>query len=132
MMEANHVLSIKVPATHTDLFQPLDISVNKPAKAFISGKYQQWYADRVADQLTRGIIAQNVKVDIRLSVVKPLHAQWIVDLYYHMQKRSSKEMIRKGFKAALVREAFDQAEALTQVAENPFLDVELDIVDDDV
>ena len=41
-------------------------------------------------------------------------------------------MIRKGFKAALVREAFDQAEALTQVAENPFLDVELDIVDDDV
>ena len=83
-------------------------------------------------QLTRGIIAQNVKVDIRLSVVKPLHAQWIVDLYYHMQKRSSKEMIRKGFKAALVREAFDQAEALTQVAENPFLDVELDIVDDDV
>ena len=35
---------------------------------------------------------------------------------------------------AFVREAFDQAEAeaLTQVAENPFLDIELDIVDDDV
>ena len=43
-----------------------------------------------------------------------------------------KEMIRKGFKAALVREAFDQVEAHTQVAENPFLDIELDIVDEDV
>ena len=39
---------------------------------------------------------------------------------------------QKGVKAALVGEAFDQTEALTQVAENPFLDIELDIVVDDV
>ena len=80
--------------------------------------------------MTRGVIAQNVKVDIRLSVVKPLHAQWIVDLYHHMQRNSSKNMVRKGFEAALVREALDHAEALVQVAKNPFLDIDLEVVDD--
>ena len=30
-----------VPNNHTNLFQPLDISVNKSAKSFISDKYQE-------------------------------------------------------------------------------------------
>ena len=48
-----HCLSKKVPENHSNLFQPLDLTVNTPAKSFISNKYQDWYADRVSEQLNR-------------------------------------------------------------------------------
>ena len=42
LLEENHCLSVKAPANHTDLFQPLDLTVNKLVKTFVSNKYQQW------------------------------------------------------------------------------------------
>ena len=78
LLEENHCLSVKVPANHTDLFQPLDLTVNKPAKACVSNKYQQWYADKVLKQLSQGVTPHDVKVDVKLSIVKPLHAEWVV------------------------------------------------------
>ena len=73
------------------------ITVNQPAKSFVSNKYQNWYADRVSDQLNRGVAPHDVKVDVKLSTVKPLHAQWVVDFYNNMQLASSKSIIKKGF-----------------------------------
>ena len=35
------------------------------------------YSDQVRTQLDRGIKIEEVKVDMRLSVVKPLSAKWI-------------------------------------------------------
>ena len=37
----------------TNKFQPLDITVNKPAKSFIKGKYNIWYTEQVAKQLKK-------------------------------------------------------------------------------
>ena len=39
-----------VQNNYTNLFQPLDISVNKGAKSFLSNKYQDWYASQVSKQ----------------------------------------------------------------------------------
>ena len=40
-----------MPANKTDCLQPLDISVNKPAKTFLKGKLEEWYATEIAKQL---------------------------------------------------------------------------------
>ena len=40
-----------MPANTTDCLQPLDISVNKPAKTFLKGKFEEWYATEIAKQL---------------------------------------------------------------------------------
>ena len=44
-LETNHCYQKKVPNNHTDLCQPLDLRVNRPEKANLSNKYQDWYAD---------------------------------------------------------------------------------------
>ena len=65
LLQKNDIVAIHVPNNHTNLFQPLDISVNKGAKCYLSSKYQDWYLENVLEQLNRGVNAHDVKVGIR-------------------------------------------------------------------
>ena len=57
-------------ANCTDCLQPLDLSINKPAKNFLQNKFQEWYSKQVATRLSDG--KQEIQpVDLRLSVIKP-------------------------------------------------------------
>ena len=47
LLKKNGIIAIHVPNNHTNLFQPLDISVNESAKCFIADKYQDWYTEKV-------------------------------------------------------------------------------------
>ena len=40
-----------VPHNLTNKFQPLDLTVNKAAKAFIQNQYNDWFSDQVTRQL---------------------------------------------------------------------------------
>ena len=46
----------------TKKFQPLDLSVNKAAKAFIQNRYNDWFSDQVAQHLKRDNDPTNIKV----------------------------------------------------------------------
>ena len=70
----NNCELIIVPHNLTNKFQPLDISINQSAKKFISNKFNAWYADRVSKQLPNGVAPRDVKVSLKLSDLKPLHA----------------------------------------------------------
>ena len=70
-----------IPHNLTNKFQPLDISVKKAGKSFISDKYNSWLANEVSKQLRAQKAAADVKVSLKLSVIRSLHAKWIVDLY---------------------------------------------------
>ena len=126
LLEENSILSVKVPANHTNLFQPLDLTVNKSSKAYHSEKYQSWYADHVSEQIRRGISPHDVKVDIRLFVLKPLHARWIIDFFEHMSNQEGRRIVVNGFKKAGICEAFEQARQLKDLAENPFLEIDIE------
>ena len=67
-------------------FQPLDVSVNKPTKTFISNKYTSWFEKQVSAQLALATESSKVKVAPKLSYIKPLHGQWNVDLSNHMRE----------------------------------------------
>ena len=51
LLEDHNVHSVRLPANCTDRLQPMDKSVNKAAKDFIRQKFNEWYSEKVAEQL---------------------------------------------------------------------------------
>ena len=46
-LEELNVRLVMVPKNMTDHLQPLDISVNKPAKNYMKRRYAEWYTEQV-------------------------------------------------------------------------------------
>ena len=107
-----------VPHNLTNKFQPLDITVNKPAKSFISNKYNEWFSKQVSQQLEKGIQPADVKVSLGLIELKVMHAKWILELYNHLCHQN--EIILNGFKAASITEEVEPANTVLERIENPF------------
>ena len=99
----NDCVYVFVPNNHTNEFQPLDLTVNGPAKVFLSGKFQEWYAKEITKQIEGGTCVYSVKVNINLSIMKPLHAQWVIGLYDFL--RNKPDVVRKGFELTGITDA---------------------------
>ncbi len=61
---------------------------------------------------------EDIEVDLRLTVIKPLHAQWIVDVYNYFSTADGKEITVKGWKKAGITGLFDGTAKLPP--EDPF------------
>ena len=96
LLDANNIDIVLIPANCTDRLQPLDLSVNKTAKEFLRKCFQKWYALQVCSQL-EGKTSKE-PVDLRLSVMKPLGAKWLIELYDYMKGKP--DIIKNGFKEA--------------------------------
>ena len=123
MSMSNNCEVVIVPQNLTNKFQPLDLSVNKAAKAFISEKYNTWMTNEISRQIKRGIAPPDVKVSFNLSVIRLLHAKWIVDLHHYL--KAEKAIILSGFRAAGISEAIENAKSITEKVENPFKDLQI-------
>ena len=95
LIEANHCVNVYVPANLTHVFQVLDLTINGVAKSFLNRKFSEWYAEQVTQQMAKGIDVYDVKVDTKLTVMKPVHEKWLVGLYDHLG--NSRNLILKGF-----------------------------------
>lgn len=91
----NNILFVHVPANCTDRLQPLDLSINKPAKEFLRMKFHNWYGQQICNQLEN---KTEEPVDMRISILKPVSAQWLVELYEYF--KSNPKFIINGFRAA--------------------------------
>ena len=80
-------------------------------------KFLEWYAKEISSPLERGRDVYEVEVPLKLSVMKPTHARWLLGFYDHM--RNSGDIIRKGFKMAGIDDAID----LDTEPEDPFEDL---------
>lgn len=102
-LEENKILVVKVPGKCTDKLQPLDLSVNKPAKDFLRGKFGTWYATLVQKELDAGKGPSEIKVDMSMAVIKEVSATWLTGLYDHLC--SSQDIIKNGFRKAGITDA---------------------------
>ena len=78
---------IPVPNNLTNEFQPLDLTVNRTCKAFFRKESQEWFTSQVQLQIENGVTPEEVKVDTKISILKPLHAKWVRSFYDKMQSR---------------------------------------------
>ena len=85
LLEKNNIYAVNVPANYTDHLQPLDISVNKPAKEFLRAKFREWYAEQVQKQLDQGA-EEFTPVNLKMS---PLGARWLVSLHDYITRNNS-------------------------------------------
>ena len=80
----------------TNVFQPLDLTVNRSCKSFLRNHSHDWYSNEIRKQMEKGLASHEIKVDVRISVLKPLHASCITKFYDHM--RTIEQIVLNGWK----------------------------------
>ena len=100
VLKENNFLSTKIPPNLTHVFQPHDLTVNKLAKDFMKGKFNTWFSRQISLRLENGMGLDGIEVDYRLSVLKPLHAKWLVE---------GKEIVPNSWKKAGIFDAIKLA-----------------------
>ena len=91
-----------MPAGCTGELQPLDLSVNEDFKLLMKGSFSRWYADKVKKALNQDVTLQDLKVDLRASLIKPLHASWLMTAMSTMQDRS--DILLRGYEKSGILE----------------------------
>ena len=106
--EDENVHVVYLPPNATDLLQPLDISINKPAKSFLKCQFEEWYAEEIFKQLRGSSSAsdQLEPVDLSLPVMKELCSKWILEMFEYIS--ANPQMTVKGFIRAGISKALDE------------------------
>ena len=104
LLRENNILLTNVPPNMTKFYQPLDLTVNGFAKRFMGRKFNDWYTSQVSAQLDKEIPIEEIDIKFRISLLKPLHAEWVTDFYNHMTS-GCKKIIERGWASAGIRDA---------------------------
>ena len=94
LLQSNDLMYIIIPPNCTDQLQLLDVSVNRAAKQFLRNKFENWYTDNIVAQKSADKDVE--PVDMKLSIVKPIAAKWMIDLYNYLV--ANPQIIKNGFK----------------------------------
>ena len=95
LYKENNTEVVRVPANMTHGY----------AKKFTRGKFDHWYSGQIMNQLDAGKPLHDIDIFLRLSLLKPLQAQWMVDLYNQMTKKAAKDIIHSGREASGITDA---------------------------
>jgi hypothetical protein len=67
--------------------------------------FSSWYAQDLKIKLDNGLNVEDVKMCLRLSVVKPLHAEWVITTMSTLKKKE--EVGQQGFRLAGTLDCFE-------------------------
>ena len=122
LLRDNKILLSNVPPNITKFYQPLDLTVNGYAKRFMARKFNDWYTEQISSQLDKGTPVDEIDIKLRLSLMKPLHAGWTVDLYNHMTSAEAKKIIDSEWTSSGIKNAISLGlHALPSI--DPFNDI---------
>ena len=103
-LEQHNLHHVIVPANCTDRLQPLDVSVNKAVKGHLKNQFQVWYSECINEQLDQGATIESlIPVDMRMSIMKPLGAKWLVATTDYIKTHTA--IIMNGFKKTGIADA---------------------------
>ena len=87
--------SAMVPKNMTHLLQPLDLTTNASFKKYEKRAFSEYFTPCIMEALTNypDRDVTTIKVDLRLSTLKPRHAKVMTDMYQHLKSEKGKEII---------------------------------------
>ena len=100
-----------------------DLTVNREAKKFMKDQFTSWFSAQIQSQLDSGMVLNDVDVDLRLSVLKPIHATRIVSMYNHFSSSEGRQSTAKKWKKAGVTDVVSGSKKLPP--EDPFEDLDV-------
>ena len=111
LLDAHDIDVCLLPPNCTDRLQPMDISVNKPAKAFLKRKFELWYSEQVAAQREGHDIddldsLEIQPIDMSLAIMKQVGAKWLVEMAEYIS--GNPQFIVNGFIEAGIPSAIDE------------------------
>jgi len=107
ILEHNKIHVCLLPANTTDLLQPMDLSVNKPAKDFLRRRFEEWYSEKVMEQVGEqgDIDSEITPTSMSMPILKEAGAKWFVEMADHLS--SNPQFIINGFIKAGIAGALD-------------------------
>ena len=103
--KTSNIEVVLVPANMTGLLQPLDLTVNGYANEYCKSKFNHWYISEITKQMDDGKSVEEIDVKLQLNRLKPLHAEWLAELYNQMTTKEGKDIIISGWKSAGIPQA---------------------------
>lgn len=73
-----------------------------PFKDQLKSSFHSWYASQVKKQVQEGNAGALSPIDLRLSIMKPLHTLWLIKAYNYL--KNNPEIVVNGFNAAGILE----------------------------
>ena len=59
------------------------------------GQFQHWYSNQVCERLAKDTANSDISVDLRMSIVRPIEAQWLINMFNYFQEKPT--IIVNGF-----------------------------------
>ena len=104
-LKFNKIFLVRVPANMTHIFQSFDQTVNGRFKQYMKEKFSTWYSEQISLALENGDKLENINIPFKITVLKPLHAKWLVEFYNHITSGEKREIITLGFERAGITHA---------------------------
>ena len=92
-LKESHTKYVRVSANMINLFQPVDLTVNRTVKILIKRKLTEWHSLQVTKQLDSGKSCGEIEVKLLLSTFKPLHTSWVFELHNYLTSTWGKKLL---------------------------------------
>ena len=110
-----NIKDIEVPKFMTHLLQPLDLTTNGEVKKMEQCEFSNYFTNCITEALLddhkRDVTT--IKVDLKLSTLKPILAKTVSKVNEHLKSDKGKQAILNGFRATGI------TEAVKKILENP-------------
>ena len=114
-LEHLNINDVEVRKIMTHLLQPSDLTTNGVVKKIEQREFRDYFTNCITEVLPadpkRDVTA--IKVDLKLSTLKPIQAETVSKVYEHLKSDKGKQVILNGFRVAAI------TETVKKIRENP-------------